>query len=135
VTRAALATRLALERQLGKLLAATVKPGKRPRDILVRDDNKNLPEGISRDASSSAQALAEAPDEWFDKVVESVASGDRRPNVKEIYLEARHMPARHSARCWNASPTSGLASPNFDTFLDALRQLKPQSADPSKPPD
>ncbi|MGA3169171.1 MAG: hypothetical protein ABSF14_23995 [Terriglobia bacterium] len=52
--------------------------GKRSKDIVVGDDNKSLPEGITRDASSAAQTLAVTPQKWFDKVVEEVVAGVRR---------------------------------------------------------
>ncbi len=78
VQRQALAARLTLERRLGELLAGTVSPGKRWKDIVVGDDNKSLPEGTTRDASSAAQTLAVTPQKWFDKVVEEVVAGVRR---------------------------------------------------------
>lgn len=97
VQRQALAARLTLERRLGELLAGTVSPGKRSKDIVVGDDNKSLPEGITRDASSAAQTLAVTPQKWFDKVVEEVVAGVRRLNLKEIYLEAKRVIAGEAA--------------------------------------
>jgi hypothetical protein len=47
---------LALERQLGRLLPETVKPGN---PIVIGDDNCQLPKDVTRNASSAAQALAE----------------------------------------------------------------------------
>ena len=97
VQRQALAARLTLERRLGELLAGTVSPGKRSKDIVVGDDNKSLPEGITRDASSAAQTLAVTPQKWFDEVVEEVVAGVRRLNLKEIYLEAKRVIAGEAA--------------------------------------
>jgi len=91
VVRMAVAARLALERRLGELLAITVRAGRPRKDIIIRDDN--LPEGVTANASSIAQTLAATPEDWFAKVVGAVASGERRANVKEIYLEAKRMVA------------------------------------------
>jgi len=46
---------------LGELLAATVTDGRPPKRTVIRDDRfSTLPEGVSRDLSSNAQALARA---------------------------------------------------------------------------
>ena len=98
VVRAAAAARLTLERRLGELLAQTVRrpqPKGHANIQLIRDEL--LPEGVTWNASSTAQILAAAPKDWFDKVVEGVANGDRRPSLKEIYLEAKRLVAAKSA--------------------------------------
>jgi hypothetical protein len=91
VIRESVVGRLELERRMGQLLPA------RDGTVVVRDDNgkfsgydpaKRLPEWISRDVSSAAHMLARTPSKWFDKVIEAIRSGERRPNVREIYLEA-----------------------------------------------
>jgi len=58
VLRHGLAARLVHERRLGELLNGNVTPGKRRRDIVIGDDNKNLPQGITRNLSIYAQTLA-----------------------------------------------------------------------------
>jgi hypothetical protein len=93
VIREAIVARLILERRLGQLLEPAVAPGKRSKDIVIRDDNKNLPEWISRNVSSAAQTLAKAPKRWFDKVIQAIKDEKRRPNMREVYLEARRMAA------------------------------------------
>ena len=52
-----------------------------------------LPEGISWNLSSAAQALAKTPKKWFNKLIDDILSGERRLNLKEIYLEAKRMGA------------------------------------------
>jgi hypothetical protein len=86
------ATRLTLERRLGELLARTVHPGQPQKRILIPDEN-TLPEGITWNLSSAAQALAKTPKRWFNKLIIDILSGERRLNVKEIYLEARRIGA------------------------------------------
>ena len=68
-------SRLALERRRGKLLAVV-----QGRHHVIPDD-MNIPKGVTRNASSAAQALAEAPNDWFDQVVDGVASGVHRPRI------------------------------------------------------
>jgi site-specific DNA-methyltransferase (adenine-specific) len=94
VMRSALAARLTLERRLGEFLAKLVRRG-RPKEKVIPDDL--LPEWLTKNASSAAQTLAATPKHWFDKVVEDVLSGDRRLNVKEIYLEAKRIVAGMAA--------------------------------------
>jgi hypothetical protein len=94
VMRSALAARLTLERRLGEFLAKLVRRG-RPKEKVIPDDL--LPEWLTKNASSAAQTLAATPKHWLDKVVEDVLSGDRRLNVKEIYLEAKRIVAGMAA--------------------------------------
>jgi site-specific DNA-methyltransferase (adenine-specific) len=98
VVRAVAAARLTLERRLGELLAQTVRrphPKGHANIQLIRDEL--LPEGVTWNASSAAQILAAVPKDWFDKVVEGVANGARRPSLKEVYLEAKRLVAAKSA--------------------------------------
>jgi site-specific DNA-methyltransferase (adenine-specific) len=94
VVRAAFAARLELQRRLGEVLAKSVKAGN---PILIGDENCRLPEGVTWNGSSAAQALAAAPRKWFKKVVDAVLKGKRRTNVKEVELEARRMAAAQEA--------------------------------------
>lgn len=98
IRRQALVTRLLHERRLGELLEPAVSPGKRAADILIRDENKNLPKGISPDLSHYAQALWLAPVEWFERICAYLLDGSRRLNAKEIYLEARRQGKRWSGK-------------------------------------
>jgi site-specific DNA-methyltransferase (adenine-specific) len=97
VVRAVAAARLTLERRLGELLKPTVRHrgGKPSKDSLIPDES--LPKEVTWNASSAAQILAAAPKDWFDRVVEEVAKGERRPSLKEIYLEAKRLVAGAAA--------------------------------------
>ena len=92
VIREAIVARLVLERRLGQLLADTVKrpQPKGPANIQLIADEM-LPEWISYNVSSAAQTLAKAPKRWFDKVIAAIKDEKRRPNMREVYLEARRM--------------------------------------------
>jgi hypothetical protein len=86
--------RLVLERRLGQLLAGTVKhDGARGLNHRVIPDDSMLPEWISRNVSSASQTLAKAPKRWFDKVIAAIKDEKRRPNMREVYLEARRQVA------------------------------------------
>jgi hypothetical protein len=52
---------------------------------------KSVPEWVRGNVSSAAQTLAKAPKRWFDKVIAAIKDEKRRPNMREVYLEARRM--------------------------------------------
>jgi hypothetical protein len=93
IMRPAFAARLTLERRLGELLAPTIQhQGGRPAEKTVIPDDR-LPDGVNKNLSSAAQTLAKTPKHWFNKLIKDILRGERRLNVKEIYLEARRIGA------------------------------------------
>jgi len=47
--------------------------------------------GSRATVSSAAQTLAKAPKRWFDKTIAAIKDEERRPNIREVYLEAHRM--------------------------------------------
>ena len=91
IIRESVCARLMLERRLGQLL---------PPAELIRDEvggklngRTPIPEWVSWNLSSAAQLLAKVPKRWFNKVIDGIKDGTRRPNLREIYLEAKRMVA------------------------------------------
>jgi hypothetical protein len=91
VIREALVARLILERRLGQLLDGVVVQGGHNKKSKLIADESALPEWITWNVSSAAQTLAKAPKRWFDKVIQAIKDEKRRPNMREVYLEARRM--------------------------------------------
>lgn len=101
VLRRGLATRLQHERRLGDILAGTVDHtggGDRRSSTSVLRDDTDLPDGVSRNLSSTCQTLASTPKRWFEKVIAAVLDGSRRMSIKEIYLEARRIVAGEKSK-------------------------------------
>jgi hypothetical protein len=121
IIRESTAGRLMLERSLGQVLNGTVKAGS---PIVIGDDNWKLPEWVSRNLSSAAQLLAKAPKRWFDRVIEEIKNGTRRPNLMEVYLEAKRVVAGMKAGPKPAKEAEGI-------ILGDFREVGSQIADES----